>query len=195
MVSINSLTNIIPIVGGDSVLLVSCLIFRDHWTSNNFVGWHEESQSLRLSVSPERLEVCSTLEDQINRDQTLEKSVFYQNCPQHLQGEDKSSFSWEQTGQLLVRDEVKYSDVAGASSVLCSCLSMWALGTLKSRTSRGPVSLGGNKRGLRCPRWEGGPAEPDGDKNNCGDRVLASPGEEIKYKTHLQLTLNLSSEL
>ena len=186
MVSINSLTNIISIVGGGSVLLVSCLISRDHWTSNNFLGWHEESQSLRLSVSPKRLEVCSTLEDQINRDQTLEKNVFYQNCPQHLQGKDKSSFSWEQTGQLLVRDEVKYSDVADASSVLCSCLSMWASGTLKSRTSRGPVCLGGNKRGLRCPRWEGGPAEPDGDKNNCGDRVLACPGEEIKCKTHLQ---------
>ena len=47
----------------------------------------------------------------------FEKNVFYQNCPQHLQGEDKSSFSWEQTGQLLVRDEVKYSDVADASTV------------------------------------------------------------------------------
>ena len=180
MVSVPSLTNIISIVGDGSFFLLSSLIFRDHWTSNNFLGWHEESQSLRLSVSPERLEVCSTLEDQIYRDQTLEKNVFYQNCPQHLQGEDKSSFSWEQTGQLLVRDEAKYSDA------LCSCLSMWALGTLKSRTSRGPVSLGGNKRGLRYPRWEGGPAEPDGDKNNCGDRVLACPGEEIKCKTHLQ---------
>ena len=51
-------------------------------TGRSIIFWvdDEESQSLRLSVSPERLEVCSSLEDQIYRDQTLERNVFYQNC-------------------------------------------------------------------------------------------------------------------
>ena len=34
----------------------------------------------------------STLEDQVDRHQTLEENIFYQDCPQHLQGEDESSF-------------------------------------------------------------------------------------------------------
>ena len=71
MVSINSLTNIISGVGDSSVLLVSCLISRDHRTSNNFLGWR-----WRISVSPVVCQpkvVCSTLEDQINRDQILKK--------------------------------------------------------------------------------------------------------------------------
>ena len=43
--------------------------------------------------------MCSALKDQVKRNQSLEKNIFYQDCSQHLQGEDKSSFSLEEIRQ------------------------------------------------------------------------------------------------
>ena len=105
MASVPSLPNSIfklravRFLSGYSGLLVSGLIFRDHWASCEFLCRHEEFQSLRLFVSPERSQVSSTLKDQVERDQTFEKNILNQDCSQHLQGEHKSPVPLDEVSQ------------------------------------------------------------------------------------------------
>ena len=105
MASVPSLPNSIfylravRFLSGCSGLLVSGLIFRDHWASCDFLCRHEESHSLRLFVSPDRSQVSSTLKDQVERDETFEKNILDQDRSQHLQGEHKSSAALDEVSQ------------------------------------------------------------------------------------------------